>query len=61
MTPKQLIDFYGNKTKAAAALGKSERCVVSWEKAKKIPLWSQYAIAHISDERLKPDKSKFGK
>ena len=61
MTPKQLIAHYGNKTKAAAELGLSERCIVSWDKSKKrpqIPIWSQHAIANISGGALKVDEAR---
>jgi len=56
MTPKQLIEEFGSDVKAAAFLGINPRTVKNWtesEKTPKIPRWSQYAIAYLTNNKLK--------
>lgn len=57
MNAEQVIKHYGSIEKAALALDKTSRCVSLW-KAKKIPYWSQCAIAYISQGKLKVDRVK---
>lgn len=58
MTPKQLIKHFGSDNKAALSLGLSVQAVRKWTKAGKIPLWSQKAIAWVTDGCLKPESEK---
>ncbi len=58
MTPKQIISHYGSEIKAAESLGKTKECINKWKNANRIPLWSQYAIAHLSGGKLKADKAQ---
>lgn len=57
MTPKQVIAFFGDQKKAALELKKSVTCIRIWEAKKSIPVWSQHAIAHITNDQLKVGKS----
>jgi len=56
MTPKQLLDEFGSEIKAAAFLGVNPKTVKNWVVSKKtpqIPRWSQCAIAHLTNNKLK--------
>lgn len=61
MTPSQLIKFYGDDIRTAAALGKSQKCIQNWVKKSAIPYWSQLAIQAISCNKLKASKSHIAK
>ena len=59
MTPKQLLDEFGSEIKAAAFLGINPRTVKNWcgsENIPQIPYWSQCAIAHLTNNKLKVDR-----
>lgn len=53
MTPEQVIKYFGNDVKVAAALGLSQRCVQLWVKKGEISWLNQCAIAYISGGKLK--------
>jgi DNA-binding transcriptional regulator YdaS (Cro superfamily) len=56
MTTQDLIEYYGSKIKAAAALGVSLTTINNWEK-KGIPHIKQLAIQTITKGKLKAETS----
>lgn len=55
MKPSELINFYGNKTKAAAGIGVSVQTIKNWEKANLIPPLMQAAIQTLTKNKLRAD------
>lgn len=53
MTPKELINHYGNEQEAAAALGRTVTTIRQWIAKKEISWWNQHAIQSISNNQLK--------
>lgn len=56
MKTKDLIEYYGNKVKAAAELGINPVTITNWEKSTKgIPRLRQLAIQALTKNKLKAD------
>lgn len=55
MTIKDLIDFYGSRTRAAAELKVSENTIRVWEKKDRIPFLVQNAVQTLTKGKLKAD------
>jgi DNA-binding transcriptional regulator YdaS (Cro superfamily) len=45
MTPKQVISYFGNQSKAARHIGISRAAISQWVQANKVPRARQYEIA----------------
>jgi hypothetical protein len=58
MTPKELIQHFGDDHQAAHSLGKTVPCIRQWVALKKIPYWSQLAIQALTDGVLLADQPK---
>ena len=56
MTHEEVIAHYGDKVKAAAAIGVSVQSVINWSKpGAKIPKLTQLAIQTLTKNKLKAD------
>ena len=55
MSPKELTDYYGNQTLAAAAAGVTQGTVSDWVTSGRIPDKRQLHIERITDGKLKAD------
>lgn len=55
MTPRQIIKYYGGRTKAAGVLGFTLQTFRNWERGG-IPLRSQQVIQYLSGGALKVSK-----
>lgn len=54
MTAAEVVTYYGNKVKAAAALGVHPVTITNWGKSK-IPALKQLAIQTLTKNKLKAD------
>ena len=55
MKPKDAVNYWGNQTKVAAAVGVSEQSVRNWIKADRLPKMVQLAIETLTKGKLKAD------
>ena len=59
MKPSEVIEYFGNATKAAASIGVSQQCVRHWGINGRIPKLSQLAIQTVTKGKLKADEECF--
>ena len=55
MKPKDAVNYYGNQTKVAAAIGVTEQSVRNWIKADRLPKMVQLALQTLTNNKLKAD------
>lgn len=58
MKPKQVVNYFGSLTKAAAAIGVTEPTIRRWVTVGSIPLNAQKAISYDTNGALKPEVQK---
>ena len=56
MKPKDAVNYWGNQTKVAAAIGVSEQSVRNWIKADRLPKIVQLAIETLTKGKLKANQ-----
>ena len=61
MTFDEVIDYYGNQTKACEAIGLSRASFSEWRKKGYIPLLSQIRFEQLTNGALQADNSQFRK
>ena len=55
MKPKDLIEYYGSKIKAAAQIGVSETTIRNWIASERVPKLIQLAIQTLTKGKLKAE------
>ena len=55
MKPVELVEYYGNKVKAAADIGVSENTIRTWVKLGVVPPMVQLAVQTLTKGKLKAD------
>ena len=55
MKPIEAVNYYGNQTKLAAAIGVTEQCVRNWIKKDRLPNMAQLALETLTKSKLKAD------
>lgn len=56
MTLDEVIEHFGNLTRACDALGIAKQNTTKWKERDYIPLLQQYRIAELTDGKLMPDE-----
>lgn len=57
MNPKEVVEHYGNPTRAAAAIGVTEQSIRNWVKSGEIPNLVQLALQTLTKGKLKADNN----
>lgn len=57
MSPKELLDYFGSRSKAAKKIGVSYQAVKAWEDDGRVPNLRQHHIENITGGVLKADET----